>query len=718
MRHARYLFLIGPLFSAAALWGGTATVLFQPGDATVGPFPTDVLTVADPQQKTGLRVNLPSAVSCSSPALSACTNTSLLNQLDGFSVNPRITVCFSDPIDPGNLNTAIQFVAADGSGTPIKINQTIYDPIAKCAYAKPDRVLMQDTRYLLLVSGPLNDAEGHKVKPDPAFSDCVKNKTGSSYCAALSSLIGQQAHNDGLLSAALFTTMSATDWMEKARRMVDAGPAAVLPAGPVTTFDLASVVGMTYVPQDNTGNNTTFDIPKSALSGVEKVAFGLYLSPNFLNISGPLAGSISVTPTNTPINGPVPIPGLPPSLPPGFVPVSYHVFLPPAGTRPAGGFPVVIYGHGLGDHQFGAPTYIAATLARQGFATLAIEIPGHGFGPNSYVAVVGQNGVDVVAAPGRAVPLSPGGTYGPSDGCIVGGPLAVRDCARQSALDLAAMVHTIQATQGLGLNLDPSRIFYVGQSFGGNYGALFHALEPAVSRAILNATGGSMVDVSRLAISARPLGAFYLATNNPSLLNVPPAPPQAYFHDAFNDNYVLRDQPVVVNNIPGAMPIQAAFEVAEWLNMVGDPLAYAPHLKPLPLEGVPAKQTLFQFGFGDLEMPNPTESAVFRAADGLDKTWLFRFDIAAQMHPELLGITFPNNPLPIMPHRYLSNPTIFGVPAEQSVSLAAQMQVAQFFQGQDNPDPNPFLTAPFAGVNLFENPASLPETLNFLQLPQ
>ena len=718
MRHARYLFLIGPLFSAAALWGGTATVLFQPGDANVGPFPTDALTVADTQQKTGLRVNLPVNVACSSAALSACTNTSLLNQLDGFSVNPRITVCFSDPIDPSTLNNAIQFVAADGSGTSIKINQTIYDPVAKCAYAKPDRILAQDTRYLLLVTGPINDAAGSKVKPDPAFSDCLKNKPGTSYCAALSSLLGQQAHDGSLLSAALFTTMSATDWMEKARRLVDAGPAAVLPAGPVSTFDLSTVVSMTYVPQDNTGNNTTVDIPKSALTGVEKVAFGLYLSPNFLNISGPLAGSISVTPTNTPINGPVPIPGLPPALPPGFVPVSYHVFLPPASTRPAGGFPVVIYGHGLGDHQFGAPTYIAATLAQQGFATLAIEIPGHGFGPNSYVAVVGQNGVDVVAAPGRAVPLSPGGTYGPSDGCIVGGPLAVRDCARQSALDLSAMVHTIQATQGLGLNLDPSRIFYVGQSFGGNYGTLFHAIEPAVSRAILNATGGSMVDVSRLAISARPLGAYYLATNNPSLLNVPPAPPQAYFHDAFNDNYVLRDQPVVVNTVPGAMPIQAAFEVAEWLNIVGDPLAYAPHLKPLPLDGVPAKQTLFQFGFGDLEMPNPTESAVVRAADGLDKTWLFRFDIAAQMHPELLGITFPNNPLPIMPHRYLSNPTIFSIPAEQSVSMAAQRQVAQFFQGQDNPDPNPFLTAPFAGVNLFENPASLPETLNFLQLPQ
>src|ERR1700681_2881529 len=98
MRQAKYLSAIYCLFSAAVLWGGATTALFQPGDPTVGPFPNDSLTVPDSQQKTGLRVNLPTAVSCSSPALSACTNTALVNQLDGFSVNPRITVCFSDPI--------------------------------------------------------------------------------------------------------------------------------------------------------------------------------------------------------------------------------------------------------------------------------------------------------------------------------------------------------------------------------------------------------------------------------------------------------------------------------------------------------------------------------------------------------------------------------------------------------------------------------------------
>ena len=617
-------------------------------------------------------------------------------------------------------------MAANGSGGLIQINQVIYDPVGICAYAKPDHVLAEDTRYLLLVNDSLKDADGKKVKAEKVFSDCLKEKTATPYCSALSDVVDRVngKGSDKLLAASLFTTLSATDWLEKARRIADAGPAVALPAGLVSVFSLNDVSSITYVPQDKTGRNTTLDIPKSALAGVESIAFGLYLSPNFTNISGVAAGTINVSPTNGPISGPVPIPGLDFLLPPGYVPISYHVFLPPASQKPAGGFPVAIYGHGLGDTQFGAPTFIASTLAKQGIATLAIEIPGHGFGPLSYVTVVNQNGSHVVSTPGRGVQLTSGAPYGPTDGCILPGPQAVRDCARQTAVDLSALVHTIQGTQGLGVGLNPAQISYIGQSFGGTYGTLFHAVEPAVGRAVLNGAGGPSVDISRLAISGRPLGGLYLATNNPPLPNVSQAPNQLYFHDLFqgpipfNDNYVLRDVPVRVNTIPGALPIQAAFEVAEWLGMLGDPLAYAPHLKTSPLAGVSAKATLFQFGFGDLEVPNPTESAVVRAADGRDTTWFFHFELAASLHTELAGVMEPGNPLPLLPHRYLSNPTIFGVPAEQSVALATQMQAGKFLLGDPNLDPNSLLTGPFAGVPLFEKSPVLPEQLNFIQIPK
>jgi hypothetical protein len=134
---------------------------------------------------------------------------------------------------------------------------------------------------------------------------------------------------------------------------------------------------------------------------------------------------------------------------------------------------------------------------------------------------------------------------------------------------------------------------------------------------------------------------------------------------------------------------------------------------------VPQKSTLFQFGFGDLEVSNPTESAVIRAAHAQSSSWFFRLDQAALSHPELLGVMMPGVPFPILPHRILSNPTIFDVPAETSLALAEQQQTASYFAsgGRANPDPNQFVTAPFLpSENLFQIPAALPERLNFLQI--
>jgi hypothetical protein len=78
----------------------------------------------------------------------------------------------------------------------------------------------------------------------------------------------------------------------------------------------------------------------------------------------------------------------------------------------------------------------------------------------------------------------------------------------------------------------------------------------------------------------------------------------------------------------------------------------------------------------------------------------------------------PGVPFPILPHRILSNPTIFGVPPELSISLAEQRQIASFFQGSTNLDPDKYLTPPFPPTGLFQGSPALPETLNFLQIPQ
>lgn len=699
---------------ASCVWAGQTTALYNPELPTAGPFPANALTVTDATQKTGMRMNLPSSFETCDPSSSpsVCSNTALLNQLDGFSVNSRLMACFSGPVDTSTLQAGVQILPVAG-GAAVSINQIIFDPASNCAFAKPNQVLNQQSQYLLVVTDSVHDSGGKKVKSSDAFTACLQSS--DPYCDSLADALQNMhrpaASSNRIVTASLFTTMSATTWLEQARRFVDANqPAVVLPAGlngAPSVFALSHVKSMTWVPQgsgDDTDNSET--LTPSLLSGVGQVAFGMFMSPLFLD---PSSGSIPVTPTAQPIGPPT-----------AYIPVSFHLFLP-ASHSAGSTYPVVIYGHGLGDNQFGAPTYIASTLAQLGIATLAFEITGHGYGQGSVVNITGSNGVQTVSTPGRGIQLPGNTSIGPSDGCILPGALAVRDCGRQTAIDLFALVQTIRETNGLGFGLNPTRIYYVGQSFGGTYGTLFHATEPNEKVALLNGAGGTSVDVARLAITGRPLAIEYLSSISPALLNVDAgiAPPEPYFHDDFNDNYVFRDMPAVTNSIAGAMAIQAAFEAAEWVGMVGDPLSFAPHLKTSPLAGVPTKSTLFQFGYGDLEVPNPTESAVIRAASAQSSGWFFRFDKAAQIDPRLLPVTMPSvAPLPILPHRILSNPTIFEYPYETPLSLADQWQAGAFFVsgGALTLDPDLFLTGEYTGSNLFQVPATLPTKLNFLQI--
>jgi len=108
--------------------------------------------------------------------------------LDGFSVNPRITVCFSGPVDVATLGQGIKTIAADHEAPPIGINQVIFDPAQSCAYAKPDQVLDQQTRY----TSDVADANGKKLKADLNYSDCVK-RANSDYFQALSQALDTSA---------------------------------------------------------------------------------------------------------------------------------------------------------------------------------------------------------------------------------------------------------------------------------------------------------------------------------------------------------------------------------------------------------------------------------------------------------------------------------------------------------------------------------------------
>jgi len=98
------------------------------------------------------------------------------------------------------------------------------------------------------------------------------------------------------------------------------------------------------------------------------------------------------------------------------------LYLVPAGTAPAGGWPVVIFQHGI-NGQKEQVAAVAGTLTAAGYAVLAIDLPLHGTG---IPAIVG----------GNAFPGHTSSSLWGQDFMAVGAPLATRSNIQQAAFNL------------------------------------------------------------------------------------------------------------------------------------------------------------------------------------------------------------------------------------------------------------------------------------------
>jgi hypothetical protein len=77
------------------------------------PFPSDRFTVADDEQNTARRVNLPMPENCTLE-VSECEDVVVLNQLDGFNLMARIAVPFDGDIDPSSVTSQTVFLVSLG----------------------------------------------------------------------------------------------------------------------------------------------------------------------------------------------------------------------------------------------------------------------------------------------------------------------------------------------------------------------------------------------------------------------------------------------------------------------------------------------------------------------------------------------------------------------------------------------------------------------------
>ncbi len=669
------IFALCPGLSLAA-----TTVLFDPSSPAAGPFPSDSLTVSDPLQRTGLRLNLP-VPDCAAQS-TACQEITLLNQTDGFSLRPRLQVRFSGPVNVATLRDGVFLVAPDHAADRIPIDQVVWDPATNTAYAKPGNVLDQQRRYAVIVTDAVLDADGAPVAADAAFQPDP-------------SLVIPPPGR--VVAATTFTTMSATAWLEHARDLLPSVPPMVQLAQPQSAFHIADLTALVLHQQTavDPPKFTDLSLPLDAtlLAGVDQVVIGSFRSPRFMQDDQ----TIAPAPTGPDL-----------AVPDRTDEIGFNALLPST-PKPAAGYPVVIFGHGFGDSRFGGPTAVAPTLARNGFAVIAINAAGHGGGPLGSVTFTDRSGNTVtVPIAGRSVDLNGDGVIEGNEGCAIETPVpfALRDCFRQTVVDLMQLARVIRL--GLDLDgdgvpdLDPSHIYYAGQSLGAMYGTIFTALEPTVRAAALNVGGATGVDIARWSPSYRSLTTDTLRLHQPSLLNK---------GDSYDEDYVLPGLPVKVTTVTGAIPIQTAFELSEWIGLSGDPISFAPHLKLAPLSGAAPRPVLMQFARADRTNPNPWNTALIHAAGLESSTWIYRHDLARDV-----ASTLPENPHPFLvlfvslDGDTVQLPALVGI----AISLDAQQQIAGFFNadGASIPDPNGFSRL-LLGIKVFEIPTVLPLDLGF-----
>ncbi len=504
-----------------------------------------------------------------------------------------------------------------------------------------------------------------------------------------------------MAALSLFTTQSTTADLSKIHRQIkrsNPDPASFMIANggaARAVFPVSSLAGIQFHRQTGTNTFTDSFVPTPALNvipgAVASIAFGTFTSPDYQNASK----VIPATPTLT---------GTPRAL--GSNHLLFELFVP-SGPKPAGGWPVALFGHGFTDSMYGAPWTVASVFASRGIATMAINVVGHGGGAQGTLNVFTAAGPVVLPAGGRGFDQDGNGAIDSTEGVNAVAPQTIvgsRDGLRQTVVDLMQLVRQIEVgvdVDGDGAaDLDKNRIYYSGQSFGGIYGTIFLGVEDGIKAGAPNVPGGSITEVARLGVF-RFLTAVALATRQPQLLNLAPTPGVPLpFNLNFNENMPLRDLPTVTSSVPGAAAIQQVLERFEWVQQSGNPVSYASRIRRDPPRGHAAKPVIFQFAKGDVTVPNPTTSAILRAGHLADTATLFRNDLAAAADSNI-----PKNP-----HTFLTN---IGAPATAPFAVAAQQQIAIFFatHGMTVIDPDVVL-----GSSVFETPISLPlpEALNYL----
>jgi alpha-beta hydrolase superfamily lysophospholipase len=527
---------LNPAGAGPAPAPAATAALFQPAQG-IFPFPNDLYFSGT----TDGTINI-------QPANALIVNQVGLNAQDGWSTTAPIRVRFASAIDPtsltatnvrvvpvttSNTNKAVNGVAAPlvlgthysiGIATDTGVGNTILEIRPLRPFTASSGQTASSNGILVLLTNTIRMADGSLATADRDYAT-IKSTLFPAGAAAPQAAACATLPNAPMQGACGFT----------ASHLTVAPAVGVPPANVILSFhfstqstrDVMNVVAGTIfagarpVTALNAPPGIPLNLINPALPATALARSGILTVPYYSYIPTPLApGGLSTDRTGlstawralnavggennlTRFN---PLPELRASK---QIPL---LVITPATAKPVGGWPVVIFQHGITRDRTDAFA-LAQALTAQGWAIVAIDLPLHGITSTTnglYQATNEQTfNLDLV--------VNASGATGP-DGVIdstgthfinLTYPLASRDNLRQGATNLLALLHALPALNTDGDpatdDIDEARVGFIGHSLGGIVGTVFSASVPAtlpVGSATLRTTaliapGGGVAELLR-----------------------------------------------------------------------------------------------------------------------------------------------------------------------------------------------------------------------------
>lgn len=472
--------IIAPAPPIEAIYGA-------PLETQLTPYPSNRYAVADSATATGLRVRISPETTADTIASSFGTVGEQLNEMDGFSTAGGVVVMFTGPIDlrgisidpladPPELEPPRDADEYKNPGSPLfLINVDPSSPARGTAHgliprfwaqakddyyttdeftliAQPATPLLPGTRYAFAVTNALKSKGGGAVLRSPAMEALLQGEGDDAYTVEMQAALDEMEASPAAVKRSdivLATTFTTASILTPTIAMAQAARASAVPA----QLEPWSV-----------------ETPMEAGGRVRYRA--VYEAPEYRKPAPDGRWQIE--------NG----------APVVQKKVGLEVFLAFADGTKSGPRPVVIYGHGLGGDKDGS-WGTAGRLAEINAAVIAIDSPEHGS-----------------RAAGETNVLSSAFAFFGIDSDTQSFDIRrARDNFRQMASDQLELVRFLKSLGDLDLlppgapdgvpDLDVSRVFYIGHSFGSVQGPTALALSPEISQAVWNVGGDGLTTLLR-----------------------------------------------------------------------------------------------------------------------------------------------------------------------------------------------------------------------------